>query len=84
MSPLGLSYPLLISIGLLIIGALLLPRGVQSYRNTSDLRFLGGLAMLGIGVDLVLQIIELGKPSMAVGLVIGALVVRLAERSEQR
>lgn len=68
----------------MVLAFFVLPRSEQSYRNMSTFRFLSGLAMLGIGVDLLLHTIELGKPSMAVGLVMGALVVRLAERSEQR
>jgi hypothetical protein len=81
--PLSALQPLLISVSFIIVGAVLVPRGPQSYRSMSNFRFLGALFLVGLGVELTLQIMQFGKPGMSVGLVIGALVVRLAERTKQ-
>jgi len=79
--PLTLLQPLLISIGFLIVGAVLMPRSPQAYRSMSNFRFLGALFLLGLGIELLLQLMGLGKPSMVLGLVLGALLVRQAEHS---
>lgn len=81
--PLSDLQPLLISIGFIIVGAVLMPRGPQSYRSMSNVRFLSALFLVGLGVELLLSLMQFGKPGMSVGLVIGALIVRLAERTEQ-
>jgi hypothetical protein len=79
--PLTLLPLLLIIIGIMIVGALLMPRSPQSYRSMSDLRFVGALFLFGLGLELLIQLMQLGKPSFTLGLVGGAQLVRLIERN---
>lgn len=76
---LGLFWSLLF----FVVGLYYFPRSRQSYRNMSDLRFLSALCLLGLGIETLLRFLEVGVSGMCVGLVLGAWVVRQAERGKQ-